>query len=570
MQASDSTSQGLNDVSALRAVIGGFLEWLEPQKYWSSIDQSRTDDKSAYHWIQVAVDSAVGWLDQLEQGKQNAEARRLLAIASVCEVLNTTALLPGGERRIKRLRSLLRSRAFDAFEDLLFESEVALHWLELEGYVRGVEFPVEHHPDLWMHLLTTSGMHEVPIECKRLNRSTVADMTVGHITSRLHEMLESRLGKDSAFRFIVWLHTTPDAVDLDEIVGVASHLARQIMERELPGNKWLSDSTREGQAQVSVASLAEYSALEKRQIAVTDMPVGVPALNMIVRAELIHDGTQNPPIAARIVLAVRSDVLPPLIGALERNLFKAIGQLEKSAKSNPGIVAIRMPSHRGLGDLYESDQIIRRVLRERDLNHVALVVLYWIAENEMSSPSEDGSVHRSTVERLLDAHFVSNPSAVCSWETPDDFQDRFGNIDGTPLRDVESGSLVPFPREYFDAIERTDSLEVPIDFVGLIKLQLELSEPLPPADDLGIIGIVRVQERALVVALGKDENLWITEIHQQLPTRSAVIDLRAFRGMRQFRFGILLQPDGWAAMIKSADGETKVLASSVRLRPTYF
>lgn len=115
-----------------------------------------------------ALDRVEAWIESLLHRELVDDAADMLRFAFICRTVHRCATLPGGDTILSRLRASLRSGQFDQFEDVLFEGEVAVYWLEQMRAVSVHFGDPAGHPDLWTHMRGGNISVRIALECKRI------------------------------------------------------------------------------------------------------------------------------------------------------------------------------------------------------------------------------------------------------------------------------------------------------------------------------------------------------------------------------------------------------------------
>jgi hypothetical protein len=468
-----------------------------------------------------------------------------------------------GQKFVDRARRLLRARQFEQFEDALFEAEAALYWDQQRPPVESVQFARSgHHPDFWITARVGRCATRIPVECKRLQPhapdETTLEMLGAYLAKELHDIVETL----APGRMIIWLHDDPVSFTREELVASLRRVVERAVTRNADKSQWTTECVLEGRVQISFALAGDDGELLPREIRIPDVPIRGP-LHQIL--ELKHDGTPHPPVRLHCVLSLRSDALPSRIGAFERNLYKAVQQIANAPTEIPGIVCMRLRPPRALGDLFEADGIVRRLLREKSCSHIALVALFW-NEDERIGEDARSADDRSAVRQMrhLKAHFISNPLSQLNFNAIDSSVGAFppfGN--GVMLRDPDTGSITPVPERLFEALEKAVGLEGSDDDSGAATLYMKLAQPLPPNVELGGVGVIKAGKRAFVPFLSTDENLRVVEFRGRVANRQATLDLRALRGEHDLLVVVRWDGETWSVAARSNDAMDPILAQSV-------
>lgn len=499
---------------------------------------------------------------QVERDRADPALR--LRFGSVALVVSALTCVAGGDRVLRELRDLVQAWQFERFFDKLFEAEAAVYWMN-GGSASGVCFPEEAHPDFWSDLAAGSFVFRFPNECKRIEPRDPAGRALDAIADAIEAHVRAKHGSAGPIKLTLWTHQAHPAIAIDRLTAEIDELVAQASNHGT-ASTWRTCSDPSGAYQLSVALAPEFGELASRRIDLPDIP-NVPIVR--VCAESTYLGTPLNPVRLRYALSVRSDRLPRRIGAFERNLAKAVEQLSHSGGGLPGIVHVRLRPPRDLGDLYEADEIARRVLQSENGQNVALVCLYW-NESERTEGQEvathAGSGREVTEYWHLRAHFVAGRRQPVDFSPIDSAAKRFPPADGRFIRDPSSGALTPVPQDFWDLLANPMELvelDATLDAEGrdTATIYFELTAPLD-GDLRAPVRCFRVAEKPFIAMFAGDWTFRVIEFQGDAPRRQATIDMRVWRGETEFIFTIRNASGNWFLTAGHADGRTEARAAS--------
>ena len=498
---------------------------------------------------------------RLRQRPPDSDAHLFLAMAAM--VAAQCARSPGGERFAKKLRDLARADQFSKFFDTLFEGEAALYWRE-EMRAESIEFPQANHPDFW----ATVRLQETPVqianECKRVSPSDLQELAREALAVRLDEEVRRLWATHGALKVIVWLHAPTTGIDEAGLLDVLRCTAADA--RKIP-SAWCTAGAPTGEFQVSVALAPEQGEWAEREIKVEDVPAVGP---LRICIETRYLGKPQDPARLKYVLSIRSDILPNNIRAFERNLVDAVRQLTGSNSAGvTGAANIRIRPPRALGDLFEADAIVRRILRESSAAHVGLVILYW---NETKRQEGEWRAVEDHTERDVQASYTLQTHVIAGTPRPIDFRSidsatqRFPPHDGVVMRDAETGSLAPISKEVLAFLD-DNSQEINDDAA---TIYLSLKEPFPQNVSREVTGAIKAGSRVLVPVFDDTRHMRVIEFEDWEPVRVATLDLRAWEGERELLFHVRWTVNGWTVGSSSPTSRGEVIANAVPLRQAFL
>jgi hypothetical protein len=504
--------------------------------------------------------------DDPQAVQDRADPQLRLNLGCIALLVDQVQAIEGGARIRAQLGDLAVAWQFDRFFDRLFEAEAALHWSRSSGVTR-IVFPVEAHPDFWSDLAVAGRTFPYPHECKRIQSEDPHGRALNTLAESVEHRVRELWSTIGALKLTVWLHVPAEQIRADALLTDLAHLAAQA---QADGSTaWHTRSDANGSYQVSLARAPEWGDFASRTIELPDIPA-CPVLR--VCTETKYRATALDPVRLKYVVSVRSDVLPRRIGAFERNLTKALRQLPKSAAGVPGIVNVRLRPPRDLGDLYEADAIVRRVL-ESDAGHdLALVCLFWNESEREEGPwRATGELPERDVTALwhLRVHYVSASRVPIDFSPIDSGANRFPPIDGVLMRDPSSGTLVPVPQDVVALLDdpaSIDTLLVPASEArqNAATLYFKLEQPYCK-DITQVARVFTVADRVFLATFAGDWCFRVIEFANREPVRVATIDLRAWLGQSEFLITLRDANRDWSLTSGFADGvrEARVKSAAI-------
>lgn len=484
-----------------------------------------------------------------------------LFLGAVAQVASECGRSPGGEHFAKKLGELARSDQFSGFFDTLFEGEAALYWRE-QMHAESIEFPNASHPDFW----ATVRLREAPLmianECKRISPSDPKELARETLSARVDEEVGRLWSTNGALKVIVWLHGP--TTEIDE-AGILDLLRCAVVDARKDPGAWFTVGAPTGAFQVSAALAPEQGQWAEREIRIEDVPAVGP---LRVCIETHYLGKTQDPTRLKYVLSIRSDVLPNSIGAFERNLVDAVRQLSKSDVGVTGAVNVRIRPPRALGDLFEADAIVRRVLRESAADHVGLVILYW-NETERQEGAwraiDDHTERDVQASYSLQTHFIAGTHRPIDFRPIDSAKRRFPAHDGVVMRDPETGSLAPVGKDLLAFVE--GQREEINDNAATIYVALK--EPFPRNVRRQVLRAIKAGSRVFVPMFDDTRHMRVVEFEGWEPVRVATLDMRAWEGERELLFHVLWTVNGWTVGASCPRARGEVLAAAVPLRQAF-
>lgn len=456
------------------------------------------------------------------------------------------------------LVSLAAAGQFQRFMDTLFEVESAVH---IRDNFPGafVEFGTEAHPDLWVNIDHGSRVIRHPCECKRIEPID----QVQQQQDQLLADLETGLGAATSdpLKVLVDLHCPAEEVEARDLV---QHVVQLLTTVEHTDTAWVTASDDDGRYQITLQPLGNLAMLKRRPVKVPDIE---PCGSMIVRAKTVYEGSAQDPTALTMLLRVRNDRLPDRVGAFERNLFKAISQLDKTADQGaPGLATVRLRPPRGLGDLYEADRIVRRVLRDQEAFHVALVMLVWNEGEDDQSLGPANERHR-TVAYHLQPHFVTNPRSRVRFDLIDSGRGRFPATPHPMLRDPGSGELTPIDVGFLESPENRFEVR---EGEPAATLYVQLQEPFDGRPRGPFPRYVSYDDRKIAVTFVDDFSLKCFEMLDGHFSHVATVDLRGWIGEDDLAVVVGWQKVGFEIRVPKPGGKGEVLVRSTPVRGVFI
>jgi len=507
-------------------------------------------------------------LRALEARQAPRDPNLLLHLAMVAWVVSEGSTLPGGAQWSNRLGDLARADRWERFFDALFEGEAALYWRNQMRATR-VELPKEPHPDF----VATVNLHghefSMPNECKRIEPFERRESDVERFAARLDEELHAWVDSHAPVKAIVWLHEEVTRISDADVMRLFAEVATKALQPS-SASRWLTASHPTGLFQVSVAAAGEAGELKERPISVSDVPAVGP---LLVRTKTVYRAQSQDPVSLRYVLSIRSDVVPNRVGALERNLNKAISQVALSTKKAHGVVNVRLRPPRALGDVYEADAIVRRVLRTLDAKHVGLVVLFW---NEGEREEEEwrqveGKPQRNvTVAYGLVPYFIAHERTPIDFSSIDSKASRFGSA--AAIRDPETGSMIPVDSQFFEQMERAPTVEESATEAKgppSAWMYVKLARPFPEGITRQAVQPIKARGRVFLPIFDDQQHVRFVEFAGRQPVRVATLDLRAWCDQTQFLFMLRWDGERWRVSSATPDETAQVVASSSPLRQVF-
>lgn len=546
-------------VDALIEIIGP--DWLEPRIAALpplSTGLPQTDGERLLR----ALSTYPAMVAALKSGQSPADPFAHLFLAMVGLVASQCARAPGGEQFARKLRDLARANQFSGFFDTLFEGEAALYWRD-QMRAESIEFPDTSHPDFWATLRFEQVDPRIANECKRISPGDPKELAREALSARLEKELREVWSTDGALKVVVWLHVPTEEIDENELLG---ELRRVVADSHGVPGAWFTGGEPKGSFQISVALAPKEGEWAEREIRIDDVPAVGP-LRMCVETRYL--GKAQDPTRLKYVLSVRSDVLPNRIGAFEKNLVKAVGQLTQTTVAATGAINIRIRPPRALGDLFEADAIVRRVLRDMEADHVALTVLYWNEAERQEEPWQtvDDHTQREVLARYsLKTHFIAGSARHVDFRAIDSAEGRFPSHDGILMRDPETGSLAPVDKEILTFVEQQRE---EIDD-NAATIYIALNEPFRQGLGRQVVRAVKAGTRVFLPMFDDALHFRVIEFEGWRPVRVATLDMRAWEGECELLFHLRWTTDHWTVAVSGPRARGEILATAVPLRQTFI
>ncbi len=493
----------------------------------------------------------------LPAGRPTSEIIDVLALAMAGYVLDEAAKMDGFRALESKLRDLASAGQFNYFLDILFEGETAIYCRDGLG-ASTVRFEKGHHPDIWFELPTAPGAPN-PCECKRIephdHHQREQRALAESVNKQLAQMSLPRM------KVLVHLHRPAESVSSSQLLDLVEGLGRQATDEP---EKWHTASTSDEAAQITVQALAQLGEMECRPVVIDDIAsVG----ELIVRAETVYEGLAQDPVAMKSLVRVRSDVLPNRIGAFERNLHKAVAQLDLSvAERGFGTVSVRLRPPRGLGDLYEADRIVRRVLDAQQADHVGMVMLLWNEAEDDHAPKAENGLRDRTVAYHLRPHFVTNPRSNVDLSAIDSAAKRFPPTSLPLLRDLETGELVP--TDLSGLADPAGAVVVP-EGDDAVSLYTKLVKPYNGSMRGMFPRYLVRDQRKLVLYFMNDFQFRALEFAGDVLSAQVTVDLRAWIGELELLIWVTWRVEGFSLAIPTPGEAAKIRLSSTPVRGVY-
>lgn len=518
------------------------------------------------------------WTQALREQQSSEDFTALVRFAMMCQVISRSASFAGAEDFLKRLRDALGARVMDQFEEVLFEGEVAIYWLDQMRAV-SVEFgPPSGHPDLWVVLAIGTATIRVAIECKRIQPVGTDERQLGVAANDIDKGFQAITASRGAVKCILWLHRPLRSTETAALLADIDKLAA-ILPTHAPSDSWLTFGERNGTYQVSLARLGHASEFQTPGPQVEDVPAE-PIIISRTQARRTEEGSVESRVTS--LLSVRSDQLASRTGNLRDNVNRAFDQLASYSPGEIGVVAVRIRRPRALGDLWEADRALRASLIRKAADHVALAVLFWDETGsdrepiDASDPANQGSV--VYVSYSLKPYFVANPAAGLRFDQIDSLRSVFPDPPSAFVRDPTSGDIRPIDPVQLAEIEAGADLP-PIIAEALLQagdmpeqegdgtLYWKLGGPLRTQLRDGLIGAIKAGGRQFRAFLESSAHLRVVEIEKGTVKAVATIDVRAW--LAQDELGLVLSwtSDGFRAALWCPDEVSSVKAESYRVRP---
>lgn len=490
--------------------------------------------------------------------RTTGEVTEILALGVAGYVLERATTLPGYSRFANELRAHAVAGRFAKFLDALWEAEAAVHFHDGSDELNA-RFEPSPNPDIWVDVNRGGEVVAYPCECKRIGTADPKQQDLNEFVLAVDAWVEQ--SQLPPMKVLVHLRTRPDAALLEAVTAALGDFGVRVASGL---DAWATTSVAEGTAQVTVQPLGELAEMQRRPVNVEDVaPVGP----MVCRAETVYEGETQDPVAILSLIRVRSDVLPDGVGGFERNLKKAIDQLQRSPSQGPvGFVAVRIRPPRGLGDVYEADRIVRRVLKETGATHVGFVMLAWNESEEERQQLDEPGAHRRLLEYHLRAHYVTNPSASSPFTHLDSALARFGAFPERLLRDPGSGQLVPAARDFLE--DPALGGDVPED-EDRFTLFLEHDTPYAPERIGPFPSYFRRGEKRLAAFFQPDCQVQFVELTKGEVSAVASIDMRAWLGESKLLFWICWTATGFQVSMPLGDADDPFVARSTKVQGVF-
>jgi len=508
------------------------------------------------------------WLRSVREGTSPKDAARLIEFSWAAYVVSTASGYPGADRFIKALRVSAHAGCPEQFKDTLFEGETAVFWAQSMGATSVAFGPPAGNPDISVEVRIGGYNITIPVECKRIRSSSPEQDELDAFLPTMEEALRPIIDA-CPLKVIVWFHRQVQSNDARDIADHVRRLAAAVKE-----GRWVTTADPDGGFQVSIAPLGPAADWQWPGPHITDVPVEG---RMMARLEIIH-GKEKARVKS--VISVRSDRVPCRVGNLRRRVESAIDQLRRSVDpTSCGAISIRIRPPRGLGDLFESDLIVRQVLREKGADHVGVVFLHWSeAERvtEWERTFDDGSYEREVKQGLtFQYHAIAGRQSRIDFRTIDSWSERFKHLPDALIRDPVSGELVPIAREEFHRIlfggdlNERQILEVADgrneEEQGGATIYLRLIPEFWEKPRGLVCSLIRAGSRQFRTVIESDLHLRTIEIVNGEISSVATVDLRAWAGSEELLYYVVWKPRGFYVEIVTHDGQTRLRAASARV-----
>jgi len=517
------------------------------------------------------------WIAALRAGQQPSDPADLVRFGMVCHILNTAAAFGNSDHFYGRLRDTLKGDQLDQFEDVLFEGEVAVYWSEQMEATDIAFGPPSGHPDLWVTLLRNGAHLRLALECKRIQTVATEMRRLNEVAVTLEVGYQQILEKPSPLKCIIWLHQPVENSDvpvmLESIRALASALPADSTE-----DQWITCGSLDGAFQISLAQLGRAAKFQTPGPIISDVPAEPIFLP---RVEVQRRNGDNFVSRVKSLLSVRSDQHPNRIRSVRDNVSEAIDQLADYLPGQLGVVAIRIPPPRALGDLWEAERAVRGSLVRKAADHVALVVFFW-AEGKTDSvavgdPSAD--THNTTVvSHSFRRYFISNSACRLRCDQIDSQESVFAQPPTAFVRDFPSGDIRPIDPAQLAAMEEGGDLPPMIaealDKVGGLPedsgeacAYMKFKRSLRTELGDGLLGVIKAGKRQFRIFMQADAHLRVVEITGGMVRAGATIDLRAWLSQDELGLVLSWHLKGFSVSLWCADEVSRVSAMSSRVAP---
>ena len=512
----------------------------------------------------------VDLLSDLEAGRTPTDPNVLLKLGFLAYIVSRCAAFPGGDRFVDKLRTQAHAETFKQFFDTLFEGEAAVYWSDQMGST-SVEFPDAHNPDFLATITIAGHQFQFANECKRIAPQDQREVDQDGLGARLEQAVRDLHSIVGGMKVIVWTHVTTDQLDESALLEVLERLMH--LAATSPSDpRWIAESAGDGTFQVSVSAAGEAGEFHARSIQVTDVPDVGP---LRVSMETVHVANPPGPTRLKYIVSLRSDAVPNRVGNLEQRVGKAIEQLLGSGNGASGAINIRIRPPRGIGDLLEADQLVRKKLRSPAAARIGLVTLFWNeGERDESDLSKElGEPARQVTSKShLRAHFISNVPNPIDFSTIDSYAARFAGAQPPFIRDPETGSLMPVDPALFELIENASPVPngAAESSVAQATVYIALTIPFPENVTRTIVQPVKTAHRTFVPWFDDQQHIRFIEFVDRKPIRVATIDLRAWSGATELLFWLDWSNEAWTVRIPSRDETSVVTVRSSAVRGAIY
>lgn len=510
------------------------------------------------------------WVDNARKGRLRVDESKL-TFAWTAYIISMSIRYSGGDRFAKELREYAQAGRHEQFLDVLFEGETAQFWIN-SMRAKSVSFgPPSGNPDILVEAAIDGKTFTIPIECKRVSTDSPESTRLDELILDVENELRPTLDK-IPLKIIVWFHRPVQPNDAE---ALAISVRQLIRAHNLTGqeNTWVTTADPNGQFQVSISPLGLAASWQWPGPHIAD----VPAEGRI----LVHDeGIAGQKVRIRSVIALRSDRVLSRVGNLKRQVSKAITQLRRSVNDSMcGVISIGIRPPRNIADLFESDAIVRKALRDYNADHVAAVFLHWMGSDRNTASErtfDDGTFERTVVHKQTFQHYViDGPNRQISFAGLDSKPKLFPDIPPAFIRNPQSGMLNPITLDKLNLI--LDGADVEDRFILDITNGDPANEDISAAVYLGFLpdfwkhqqpfisSIIKVDNRQFRTAFEAEHHLKTLEFVEGKLVSIATTDLRAWIGTKRLLYFIICQPQGFYQELIMPDEMTRLRVQSSRV-----
>jgi hypothetical protein len=491
------------------------------------------------------------WTAALAESREPPDAALMLKFGMVAMTVRDVSQYAGAGAWLRELSRHAFHSDPELFYEKLFEGEVAKYWTDrIAGAGPSARFGrPSGHPDLWLTLPPPRGI-SFPTECKRIRRRGDKEIRAEVWASELEIAIQTLVGRHFPMKVITWLHEQASAISTSEIVALIDEMASA----GSATGKWTTRVCRQGTFQVSMAPLGRYGEFQPPPLSIVD----VPATGILKTRSQLKKTNDGDRVRMKSILSVRSDLARDRIGSVQASVRKATRQLQRADPSAlVGIIAIRIRPPQDLGDLLETDQVIRSELVRIRANHVCLVIVCW-DESEGDVRDLDSSEQRGverTIRYNFRPYFIQNRVSGVSLGL-DSYDGFFGDLESPVVRDPSDGSIKPVDPQTWAVLQGGGDLPEAVvkgqqqlpdldESKDAATMFLKFGRSLANLNSDQAVTFLQAGSRHFRCFIDRTHHLRTFEIENASPRRVATIDLRAWADKDELCFSVEWDPSGF-------------------------